>query len=123
MKKEDLSYYASVRNVAEVEPFKNEFEIWLNGNRDFISLWESFFNDISFIGEDYITFNDWVDSESKSLLRHPDEEDNYLIHPQVLMAFSMDDAVIKMNLIVAVFDLPKDILAKFLGDVFGFEDE
>lgn len=120
-KVEDLSYYASAKKVTDLELFKNEFEIWLNGNKQFMSFWEGFFGDIDFITDEYITFDQWAKSSAKSLLINPEDPSDYLIHPQVLMAYSLDDPLVKLNLVVSIFELPKDILKTFLDDVFGIE--
>lgn len=120
---ENLSYYASVKSVAKINDFKNEFELWLNSNLDFILLWENIYNDkkYSYTQQKYITIDDWARLDSKSLLVNPDDKDDYLIHPHILMAFSIEDPVVKINLIGGLFNLDESILSNFLLEIFGID--
>jgi len=111
-------YYVSIKQVAKLDEIKPEFEIWLNASYDFVLLWENVFNDekFNFKHGDFITFEEWAVNESISIIKN---EDDYFIHPHILLAFSIEDPTIKINLLSAVFSLPDNLISDFLMKVFG----
>ncbi len=119
VKNKENDYYVSLAKVAKLDEVIPEFEIWLNTNYDFVSLWEKIFNNENFDYkyQDYITFDDWANSDSKSIIK--DETGEYFIHPHMLLAFSIEDPSIKINLLSSIFSLPDDLISDFLMKVFG----
>ena len=111
-------YYVSLVQVAKLDEIKPEFELWINSNYDFVLLWERIFNDENFdyIHGEYITFEEWASSDSISLIK---KDEDYFIHPHMLLAFSIEDPAIKINMISSIFSLPDEMINNFLMKVFG----
>lgn len=117
----DYELYIPVKSIYSLDSFEDAFETWLNNNHDFIVLWESVFNREDFeLNSDYISTKDLLDLDSISLISKDDE---YHIHPHILLAFSMEEPLYKMNMILKIFDLPNDTLIEFINSVFNNEDE
>jgi len=120
----NTSFYPSVKLVANIDRFRNEFELWLNANKEFVFLWEGVLNDLDgdyMNTDDYIEIDNWAQNESKSLLINPEDEEDFIIHPQILLAFSIDDPVVKLNLVTNIFELPQKHLNAFIHGLFGLE--
>lgn len=113
-----FEYYIKVKDVTEVDEFSQHFEMWINSDYNFLSTWERIFNDenFDFDSNNYIELKSWIDSNSLSLV----EKNNELyIHPHILLAFSLNEPLVKINLISSLFSLPQDTVNNLLQEIYS----
>jgi len=118
------NFYIGISQVFKnTEDVKRELEFWINEKIEFLKLWEKIYNEDDIIEPDEdesLTIESWCDRNVVSIYIHDDE---IFFHPQILIAFIIDEPIYRINLLHSIFSLNQEDISKILKQTFEIENQ
>lgn len=120
---EPIDIYTSLESICseevDINDLKDDIEFWLNTRLDFVLLWEQIFNktdfDVELTDSECLTLDNLTNSGSISFIKR---DSGFFIHPHMMLAYSLNDSISLLNLVVGMMELPEKYLDKLVKSTF-----
>lgn len=117
-----MDFYIKISDVfTDKEEVLNEINFWINEHIDFLLLWESVYNkELEDSDFENLTLDKWINYDIRSFKYVNDE---CAFHPQILLAFIIDEPIYRMKFLASIFELKDTEIMKIIQGTFDFEEK